>query len=107
MAFKCWTAIDLQRVLGTGGLSALCSLSRVVTYVVSVKLRPSSNTKSNNFRTPRKKAGLQRHRTSIDTAIGVHGILCHWRTRPRFAPGTLLHRCSDLGQVVNLSLSVA
>jgi len=31
---------------------------------------------------------------------------CHWRTRPRFAPGTLLHRCSDLGQVVNLSLSV-
>ena len=32
---------------------------------------------------------------------------CHWRTRTRFAPGTPLHRCSDLGQVVNLSLSVA
>jgi len=31
---------------------------------------------------------------------------CHWRTRPRFAPGTLPHRCSDLGQVINLSLSV-
>ena len=43
---------------------------------------------------------------------GLSGIVvidaaCHWRTRPRFAPGTLLHRCSDLGQVVNLSLSVA
>jgi len=34
------------------------------------------------------------------------GWCCHWRTRPRFAPGTLPHRCSDLGQVVNLSLSV-
>src|SRR6218665_1377997 len=38
----------------------------------------------------------------IDAAIGAHG-----KSRPRFKPGTLLHRCSDLGQVVNLSLSVA
>src|SRR6218665_554899 len=38
----------------------------------------------------------------IDAAIGAHG-----KSRPRFKPGTLLHCCSDLGQVVNLSLSVA
>src|SRR6218665_2531875 len=38
----------------------------------------------------------------IDAAIGAHG-----KSRPRFKPGTLLYRCSDLGQVVNLSLSVA
>ena len=34
----------------------------------------------------------------IDAAIGAHGAV---RAR------TLPHRCSDLGQVVNLSLSVA
>ena len=38
----------------------------------------------------------------IDAAIGAHG-----KSWPRFKPGTLLHCCSDLGQVVNLSLSVA
>ena len=38
----------------------------------------------------------------IDAAFGAHG-----KSRPRFKPGTLLYRCSDLGQVVNLSLSVA
>src|SRR6218665_3816259 len=38
----------------------------------------------------------------IDAAIGTHS-----KSWPRFKPGTLLHRCSDLGQVVNLSLSVA
>ena len=38
----------------------------------------------------------------IDAAFGAHG-----KSRPRFKPGTLLLRCSDLGQVVNLSLSVA
>ena len=38
----------------------------------------------------------------IDAAFGAHG-----KSRPRFQPATLLHRCSDLGQVVNLSLSVA
>src|SRR6218665_3891408 len=38
----------------------------------------------------------------IDAAFGAHG-----KSRPRFKPGTLLCRCSDLGQVVNLSLSVA
>src|SRR6218665_3046790 len=38
----------------------------------------------------------------IDAAFGAHG-----KSRPRFKPGTLLHRCSDLGQVVNLSFSVA
>ena len=38
----------------------------------------------------------------IDAAFGAHG-----KSRPRFKPGTLLRRCSDLGQVVNLSLSVA
>ena len=37
----------------------------------------------------------------IDAAIGAHGR----GSRP--AHYTLLHRCSDLGQVVNLSLSVA
>src|SRR6218665_2468375 len=35
----------------------------------------------------------------IDAAFGAHG-----KSRPRFKPGTLLHRWSDLGQVVNLSL---
>ena len=38
----------------------------------------------------------------ISAAFGAHG-----KSRPRFKPGTLLCRCSDLGQVVNLSLSVA
>src|SRR6218665_2954442 len=38
----------------------------------------------------------------IDAAFGAHG-----KSRPRFKPGTLFHRCSDLGQVVNLPLSVA
>ena len=38
----------------------------------------------------------------IDAAFVAHG-----KSRPRFKPGTLLRRCSDLGQVVNLSLSVA
>src|SRR6218665_1404758 len=38
----------------------------------------------------------------IDAAFGAHG-----KSRPRFKPGTLLHRCSDLGQVVNLSLSLS
>src|SRR6218665_1985526 len=38
----------------------------------------------------------------IDAAIGAHD-----KSRPRFKPDTLLQRCSDLGQVVNLSLSVA
>src|SRR6218665_371762 len=38
----------------------------------------------------------------IDAAFGAHG-----KSRPRFKSGTLFRRCSDLGQVVNLSLSVA
>ena len=39
----------------------------------------------------------------IDAAFGAHG-----KSRPRFKPGTLYFTvCSDLGQVVNLSLSVA
>src|SRR6218665_1488814 len=51
-----------------------------------------------NISIPRGLGGV----VVIVAAIGAHG-----KSRPRFKPGTLLHRCSDLGQVVNLSLSVA
>jgi len=45
-------------------------------------------------------------RTELWDCEGARWSSGDWRIRPRFAPGTLFHRCSDLGQVVNLSLSV-